>query len=172
MKNIFTPNSLIIAAFVIIAAVSRFFPHPANFTPIAAMAIFAGAYCTRKYFAMLLPVVAMLVTDSFLGFYPEIWGVYSALIISVMIGFALRKKVTVLGVIGASLTSSAIFFAISNFAVWAGGLCGYPHTMEGLTTCYVMAIPFFRNEILGTLVYSGLLFGIYEMVARFIPAVR
>jgi hypothetical protein len=172
MKKIFTPNSLIIAAFVILAAAARFLPHPANFTPIAAMAIFAGAYSNKKYFAMLLPIVAMLLTDSFLGFYPEIWGVYVALIFSVAIGFALRKKVTVLNVIGASLVSSVVFFAISNFAVWAGSLCGYPQTIEGLTTCYTMAIPFFRNELLGTLVYSGLFFGIYETITRFIPALR
>jgi hypothetical protein len=172
MKKFFTPNLLIVVALVVIAAAARFFPHPANFTPIVAMAIFAGAYCGKRYFAMLLPIVAMLVTDSFLGFYPEMWGVYVALIASVMIGFLLRKKVTVLGVVGVSLASSVVFFAISNFAVWAGGLCGYPHTVEGLNTCYMMAIPFFRNEVLGTLVYSGLLFGAYEAIIRLIPAVR
>jgi hypothetical protein len=172
MKKIFTPSSLIIIALVIIAVVARFLPHPNNFTPVAAIAIFAGAYSSKKYFAITLPIIAMLSTDAFLGFYPEMWGVYAALILSVVIGFALRKKVTVLGVIGASLTSSIVFFAISNFAVWAGGLCGYPHTVEGLTTCYTMAIPFFRNEVLGTLVYSGLLFGIYEAITRTVPAVR
>ena len=172
MKKNITPNLIIMTAFVVIAAVARFLPHPPNFTPIAAMAIFAGACFTKKYFAILLPVVAMLVTDSFLGFYSEMWGVYVALILSVLIGFTLRRKVTVMGVIGVSLISSVVFFIVSNLAVWAGGLCGYPHTIDGLTECYIMAIPFFRNEVLGTLVYSGLLFGIYEVIVRFIPVVR
>ncbi|MDR1973329.1 MAG: hypothetical protein LBQ31_01495 [Bacteroidales bacterium] len=172
MKKFFTPSSIIVLSIVAIAAAARFFPHPVNFTPIAAMAIFAGAYSSKKYFAMMLPVAAMLITDSFLGFYPEMWGVYVALVLSVLLGFTLRRKKTVLGVVGISLVSSITFFAVSNFAVWAGGLCGYPHTMEGLATCYTMAIPFFRNEVLGTLVYSGVFFGLYEAISRTVRTVK
>jgi hypothetical protein len=170
MKKIFTPSSIVVTALVILAAASRFLPHYANFTPILAMSIFAGTYCSKKYYAMLLPIAVMLVTDAFLGFYPEMWGVYVALILSVMLGFVLRKKVSVLGVAGVSLASSIIFYIVSNFAVWAGGLCGYPYTIEGLTTCYVMAIPFFRTEILGTLLYSGVIFGAYHLITRYVPA--
>jgi len=51
-----------------------------------------------------------------------------------------------------------LFFVLTNFGVWALGAL-YPKTLTGLTECYVVAIPFFRNALLSDLFYSALLFG-------------
>ncbi|MEG1499033.1 MAG: DUF6580 family putative transport protein [Bacteroidales bacterium] len=169
-KQIFTPMNLTIVGMVVLAAMARFMPHPPAFSPIAAMAIFGGAYFAKKSWALVLPLVVMLATDAYFGYYPEMWGVYIPFIIAGCLGFLLRKKVTVLRVGGICLSSSLIFFLISNFAVWLGGLCAYPMNFSGLITCYAMGLPFFRNEVLGTLVYSGVMFGAFELAKLYLPS--
>lgn len=169
MKKI-SISTWVILGLVVLAAVSRFLPHPICFSPIAAMAIFGGAYFAKKSIAIILPIIVMLATDCIIGFYPEMWGVYLPFVIAGCLGFLLRKKVSVLRVGGICISSSVIFYLVSNFAVWLQGMCGYPMSWEGLMQCYVMALPFFRNELLGTLAYSGILFGAYEFAKARIPA--
>lgn len=158
MKNRIFPILVVLAAVLL-----RFLPHPANVAPIAAMALFGGAYLDKKY-AIILPLVVMLISDYFLGFHNTMPFVYGSFLVSALIGLKLKNKVKTKTVLGASLLSSAIFYIVTNFGVWlTSGM--YEMTFLGLIKCYVLAIPFFRNTILGDLFYCVMMFGGYELVS-------
>ena len=143
----------------------RLFPHPFNVTPVMAMGLFAGTYFDRKWLGFAIPLLSMFLADIFLGFHDTMLFVYGAILIAVSIGFLLRKSVSPLKVIGASVAGSIIFFVITNFGVWAVSDY-YPKTWEGLVTCYTMAIPFFQRTLLGDLFFNGVLFISYWYFAK------
>ena len=154
--------------FILSGVILRIIPHPANFAPIAAIALFGGAKLNKKY-ALLVPIIAMLIGDIFIGFY-NIWimlSVYGSFLLIGLIGVWLKKHYSWKMTIGGALVSSIIFFLITNFAVWAIPSSFYPHTFQGLINCYIMAIPFFRNTVLGDLFYVGVMFGLYELVINY-----
>lgn len=158
-------TKILIAVLIILAAAaSRLVKHPFNFTPVAAMALFAGCYLHKKW-GVVLPLAAMFVSDIFIGFYD--WQVMASVYLSIALAFAigwfLNRHKKWYTVIGASLASSITFFLVTNFAVWAF-FNWYPHTLAGLLSCFTLALPFFRNTLLGDLVYSGILFGAYELI--------
>lgn len=153
------------------AAALRLVPHPPNFSPIDAMALFSGAYLGRRALAFGAPLAALLLSDLVLGFYSGILFQYAAVALVVLLGSAALPRRSVLRIAGAALASSVLFFAISNFGVWmVSGM--YAHTLAGLATCYVAAIPFFQNTVGGDLFYSALLFGGFALVEHFVPRLR
>jgi len=159
-----TRTKIIIAVLIILlAASSRLVKHPFNFTPIAAMALFAGCYLHKKW-GLLLPLAAMLVSDYFIGFYDwqVMLSVYLSVGLSFAIGWYLSRRLKWHNVAFASLASSITFFVITNFAVWAF-FNWYPHTLAGLLNCFTLALPFFRNTLMGDMFYSVILFGAYEL---------
>ena len=171
MQKFFDKRFLIMTGLIFIAAMSRLVPHPYNFSPIMALALFGGAYFENKKFAFIIPIFAMLVSDVILGFHATIWAVYISFAIGVLLGFLLRKKATFNRIILASISSSVIFFIFTNFAVWlVTGL--YKLNLEGLTMCYTMALPFFRYTLAGDLVYCGALFGIFALAERYVPLTK
>ena len=151
-----------IYAFIILGVLSRLVPHPANFAPIAALALFGGANLRRRD-AIIVPLVSLLISDFFIsGFYgPTMFYVYGSFILIGLIGLWLRTHKNLGAIISSSLISSLLFFLITNFGVWTGGW--YPHTLAGLTETYTAAIPFFRNTILGDIFYTTLFFGGFEL---------
>ena len=156
---------------IFIAAALRLVPHPPNFTPIAAMALFGGAYFGRRALAFAAPLGAMLLSDVVLGFHSAMPYVYASVALTVLIGWALSRRRTALRVAGASLAASLLFFVITNFGAWlSGGL--YPPTLSGLAACFVAAIPFFQNTVAGDLLFSGLLFGGFALLEYKLPALR
>jgi hypothetical protein len=155
---------LLAVLLVAFAAVSRFMPHPENFTPIAAMALFGGVYFNKRY-AFVIPLVAMVVSDYFIGFHNYIPYVYGSFVLTGVIGIWLKNHKNVGWIVGASLSSSVLFFVVTNFGVWVTG--GYPQNFGGLVECYIAAIPFFRNTVFGDLLYAGVLFGLYESALHF-----
>lgn len=162
------PNTLIIAALLIaLGFASRLLPHPANFAPIGAIAIFGGLYLPKRW-AIILPMLAMFVSDIFIGFYT--WqimvAVYGSFAIVGLIGLLVRKNKKTATVIGGTILGSILFFLITNFAVWEFGNM-YTHTFAGLIQCYTMAIPFFKNTILGDLFYTGALVGGFELLTYY-----
>lgn len=162
---------LSLTGMVLIAALSRIIPHPDNVAPIAAMALFGGAYFSRKSMAFLIPFLAMVLSDLFIGFHRQIPTVYLSFALTVMIGFFLRSNKKALSILWASLGSSVLFFLITNLGVWLfDGL--YPHTMSGLGTCYTAAIPFFRNSLFGDLLYAAILFGSFSLAERRFPSLQ
>ena len=162
----------LMAGLVFGAAALRLLPHPPNFTPVAAIALFAGAHFERKRWAFAVPLAAMLVSDAVLelltgrGFtsgMPVIYGTFAAI---VGIGLLLRRRRTeVLPVAGAAFASAALFYLTTNFAVWASGQL-YARTLSGLVACYVAAIPFFGPTLASDLFYSAVLFGGFAWAER------
>jgi len=154
---------------IILAAMSRLVPHSPNFTPIGALGLFAGAYISMRRF-WLVPLAALLISDILIGFYHPVTmvSVYLAFILCAVIGRKVLLEHRSIFRVGAiTLSASVIFFVLSNFGDWLSGF-NYPVTWEGLVTCYVMAIPFFGNTVMGDLFYVALLFGTYEMVRTWI----
>ena len=162
---------LAILSAIVAAAALRLVPHPPNFTPIAAMALFGAAHLGRKPIAFAAPLGALLLSDVVLGFYAGMWVQYLSVALVVLIGWLALSKVTALRVGAAAIASSILFFATTNFGVWLLGTM-YPHTLAGLAASYVAAIPFFQNTLAGDLFYSGLLFGGFALLERLAPVVR
>ncbi len=154
---------------ILFAAFSRLIPHAPNFTPVISIALFAGAYLKKRY-AFFVPVAALLLSDLVIGFYDfgSMATVYGTILLIVAVGLMLEKKISAGKILGLSLTGAVVFFITTNFAVWMVPASIYPKTLAGLAQCYVMAIPFFWNMVLGTLVYSALMFGVYELAGRFV----
>lgn len=156
-------NSVFLYGLIILVIISRLIPHPANFTPFAAVGLFAGAYLTRRV-AWLIPFAALIVSDLLIGTYHvyAMLFVYLGFAANILIGrLLLMKKRSVLNVLAAAIMSAVIFFLFSNFGVWLTGMM-YPMTFAGLSECFVMAIPFFENTLYGTLLYTIVLFGTCE----------
>ena len=149
-----------------ILALGRLIPHPPNFTPILAAAIFAPYMIKDKWIAMAIPLVAMFIGDIIIGFHPYMLWVYGAIGISSLLShWSMRfgRKYIQLGIM--ALVSSILFFIITNFAVWVMWDY-YPNTMDGLLLCYSKAIPFFQNTVYGTLVYTSLMTMMVVVVNR------
>lgn len=171
---------VVLVSMILGAAASRLIPHPPNFTPIAAIALFGGACFTSKRVAFVLPLAAMLVSDLAIavlrgdlsvGLHRSMPVVYGCLALIVCIGFWLRRRRNAVPIAGAALTSSILFFALTNFGVWAFGSL-YPKTWDGLVACYLAAIPFFRNSVLGDAVYVTALFGGLALAEKAWPLLR
>jgi len=158
----------VFVALVVVGIVSRLLPHPANFTPLAALALFGGYYFKREG-KIILPLLALFVSDCFLGFYDLklMLVVYFCFFLNVMLGSYLGDKKILGKAVGFSVVGSIIFFLATNFAVWAFG-SWYPHTASGLVACFYLAIPFFRNTLLGDLFFTCSLFGAYQLVSNYV----
>ena len=154
-----SPRLLFVVSVIVAAVVARLIPHPFNFTPVGAAALFAGATIARKWIAFLVPLSAMFVSDAILGFHSAMPVVYGCFALTVCIGFSLRSRTrSPLALLGAATASATLFFIVTNFFVFATSAL-YPHTAAGLATCYIAAISFYGNQIAGDLVYTAVLFG-------------
>jgi hypothetical protein len=161
------------------AAAMRLVPHPPNITPMAAMALFGGVYFATRRTAFLVPLAAMYLSDLALGFFIYDFGwfhgfmpfVYASFAVTVCLGFLIKHRLTPLRVGGAALMSSFLFFIVTNFGVWLVGNF-YPKTVTGLVSCYVAAIPFFKNTLAGNAFYTLVLFGGFALAQRYLPVLR
>ena len=171
MNKHVTVRSATIFALILGAAISRLLPHPPNVTPLGALALFAGAYVTDKRLAVVIPLAAMALSDAIIGFHVLLPVVYLCVAATVWIGFGLRSGVKIVGLAARVLAGSILFFIVTNFGVWAMGTM-YPHSFAGLVSCYVAAIPFFRNSLLGDVGFAALLFGSFVLAGRMVPAIR
>jgi hypothetical protein len=174
----------VITMLILFAAMSRLVPHPPNFAPIGGMALFGAAYFAQRYWAFVVPIISMWISDlvlnnivyaqyfdGFVWFYAGSLFTYGAFALIVVLGMFTLKKVRILGLYLSALGASAIFFIVSNFGVWFSGIM-YPKDLGGLTACYIAGLPFLQNTILGDLVYSSLLFGAFEFSLRRCPQLR
>ena len=162
------PRLMLLAGLVVAAALSRLIPHPPNFSPIEATALFAGAYFLDRRLALLVPIAAMLLSDLFIGFHSGVPVVYACIAAMAWFGRGLAVKRSPLRIAGYGLAGAVFFFAVTNFWVWlADGM--YPMTLEGLVACYTMALPFFQNQLAGVAFYSIVLFGGVALAERLAP---
>ncbi|MFN8164899.1 MAG: DUF6580 family putative transport protein [Bacteroidia bacterium] len=157
-KNL-VPAILLLA----VAGLSRFIPHPGNFTAIGAMALFSGAVIADRRLAFLLPMIVMLVTDFVLGLHVSMIPVYACFALTVFIGTRIGSNPKFFKVVAGSLLASVIFYLVTNLPIWYADQSLYPLTFAGTMESYTQAIPFFRNQVMGDLFYSGLLFGIFSL---------
>ena len=159
--------------FIFLGALTRFFPPIANFTPLAAMALFGGAYLINKKWAFIIPLTAIFISDIIFeiyngtGFYPDMIFVYGSMALITCLGFYLRGREQRQTIMVASLTGSIIFFLLTNFGTWTTGYYGY--TFTGLMNCYVAGIPFFKGTLLGDLFYNIVFFGGFALASRMTP---
>ena len=174
----------LISAMILLAAMSRLIPHPANFAPIGGMALFGAAYFGKRYWAFVIPIVSMWLSDlvlnnvvygayfdHFVWFYSGSLFTYTAFALIVVLGIFTLKKVKPGKLIISAIGASAIFFVVSNFGVWiSSGI--YPHTTAGVQACYVAGLPFLKNTFSGDLVYTVILFGLFELAQYKIPAIQ
>jgi len=167
------PRACGVIAFVVLVALGvagRLLPHPPNVTPVLAAALFAGFLFRHRAVAILAPLVTLVISDAVIGLYD--WRlmaiVYAAFLAPMLLRPLIRFKPTVLSATGCALAASIVFFVVSNFGVWwLGGL--YSKSAAGLVACYVAAIPFFGNSLVGDLVWSGVFFGLYSAAVRCLP---
>jgi hypothetical protein len=162
---------LLALALIVLAAALRIAPHPWNFTPVGAMALFSGAMLRDRRLAFLFPVLALFAGDLFVGFHKLMFVVYASFLLNVAIGLWLRDRRTIARISLATLLGALQFFLATNFAVWQF-LSGFPHTASGLLACYIAGIPLFWNTLAGDAFYAALLFGGYALAERFIPALQ
>ena len=142
-------KSVFVVSLIFFAILSRFLPHPPNFTPIAAIALLSSKGFVNRWVAFLIPIVSLFISDLFLGLHTTIPFVYGSFILIALLGRYV-KKINILTV----LLSSSIFFLVTNLGVW---LLHYPLSVEGIFQCYILALPFFLNTVIGDLVYGALL---------------
>ncbi|OGG34970.1 hypothetical protein A2363_01985 [Candidatus Gottesmanbacteria bacterium RIFOXYB1_FULL_47_11] len=151
---------------LIIGVFSRLVPHPANMTAVGALAIFSGARLGMKK-SVIITIAVMGISDVILGFHSVMWATYGAMVLAVILGRYVSRSRSVVRIAGVTITSSVLFYLITNFAVWAAPGSMYAHTVSGLLDSYIMALPFFRNSLMGDMFYTALFFGAHEwMLAR------
>ncbi|GAA4898839.1 DUF6580 family putative transport protein [Ferrimonas pelagia] len=165
-------NKLIaVTVMIALCALYRILPHPFNFTPVAAMGLFAGAMFDSKRLALVVPLIAMLLGDLFIGFHQTMLFVYLSTAITAGIGMLLRSKRSVGTIALAGLASSVQFFFVTNTGMWAVTNF-YPHTWEGLVQCWIMGLPFMQNDLAGTWLFSAVLFGGFALATRHFPQLQ
>ena len=170
-KLVLLLRGAVIATLIVLSAVLRIVPHPWNFTPVGAMALFSGATFRNRWLAFVLPLASLFAGDVFIGFHKLMLTVYASFAVSVAIGQWLGENRTVARIGGAVFLGSLQFFAVTNLAMWAvGGF--YPKTMAGLMSCFAAGVPFLWNTLAGDALFAGILFGAFAFAERLFPAIR
>lgn len=159
----------VLFALILVAGLCRWLPHPMNFTPIGAMALFGGANCSTRRLAFVLPLAALAVGDLATGFHILMPVVYLSFAVNVMLGRYLRQRRTVANTVLVTIAGAIQFFVVTNLATW---WVYYPQTLSGLVECFVAAIPCFQNTLAGDATFVGLLFGGLALTEARFPAIR
>ena len=170
--NFVHARTLVIAGVVLAAAALRLAPHPMNFAPIGALALFGGAYFSSKREALAIPLLSLILGDVVTGFHQLIPFVYASFLVSVAIGFWLRRKRSAPRIAAATLAGAIQFFLVTNFALWASSIGSFPKTAGGLAACYIAGLPLFCNTLAGDAFYAALLFGAMALAERRFPVLR
>jgi hypothetical protein len=171
-KNFLQVRTLVVTGIVLAAAALRLAPHPMNFAPIGALALFGGAYFSSKRAALAVPLLSLIASDVFTGFHPLVPFVYASFLVSVAIGFWLRSKKSAPRVGAATIAGAIQFFLVTNFALWASSIGSFPKTAGGLAACYIAGIPLFWNTLVGDAFYATLFFGGMALAERRFPVLR
>ena len=161
MQNLFTvlKKEIFPISLILILAFARLIPHPPNFTPIIAVAIVSGYFFKNINLSLLTLLIAMLISDLFIGFYENVIFVYASLLLITFVFHKISNKINFKNLFIYGFAGSLIFFVVSNFGVWILGSPGvhdiaYEKSLSGLIECYILAIPFFGNTFLSTLIFA------------------
>jgi hypothetical protein len=170
-KNSALYRTILALAMIVLAAILRIVPHPWNFAPIGAMALFSGAMVRDRRLALLFPLLTLLAGDLFIGFHKLMPLVYASTLVSVALGFLLRDRETLGRIAGVTMLGSIQFFLVTNFGVWLL-LDTFPKTAAGLVACYIAGVPLFWNTVASDALYVILLFGGFALAERLFPGFR
>ena len=140
-------------------AISRFVPHPPNFTSLIAISFYVPFFFGVKFIPIVL--LCFFITDLFIGFHNITFFTWGSVLVIGMLS-KIFFKTMISRVFGAN-TGALAFFILTNFGVWLFGNYGY--TFDGLMACYVAALPFFTNTIVSTLLFSIIIEGIYGFLS-------
>jgi hypothetical protein len=151
--------ALIIISFGIL---SRVVVHTPNFTPVLSLTLVGGMYLKGRQ-AIWVPLVLMVISDLIIGFYHEMFFVWGSIVLISLFGIWLKDRKSFINVLSGSIFSAVVFFILTNFGSW---LTLYPHTVEGLRQCYILAIPFFRSTLVSTVAYSLVFYAAYEWLLK------
>lgn len=166
-------HHLLAIGLLALAALARLLPHPANMTPLVAVALFGGAVLPRRL-GLAVPLLAIIASDLALGLHDVVAFTWSGVLVAAMVGRLMVPRASRSGfprpapLALASVMGSTLFFIVSNFGVWLVGHSGtlYPHTSSGLAACFAAGLPFYRNALLGDLGWTFGLFGLYALASR------
>ena len=163
-------KEIIPISLILILAFARLIPHPPNFTPIIAVALISGYFFKNINLSLLILLVAMLLSDLFIGFYENMIFVYASLLLITFVFHKISNKINFKNLFIYGFAGSLIFFIVSNFGVWALGSPGvqdivYDKSFNGLMECYILAIPFFGNTFLSTVIFAYPAIFIYKSLA-------
>lgn len=154
-----------IIAVIFVLALFRLMQIIPNVSPIAAMALFAGAQFSDKKLAFIIPFAALLASDFILGMHSTMIFVYGAFALTVLVGMSIQKRQTIISVFIAALGTSLMFFLVTNAGVWLM-YESYAPGLTGLMEAYIAGIPFYQNTLLGDLFFSAVLFGGYALIKQ------
>ena len=161
MQSLFTilKKEIFPISLILILVFARLIPHPPNFTPIIAAAIVSGYLFKNINLSLLTLLIAMLISDLFIGFYENVIFVYASLLLITFVFHKISNKINFKNLFIYGFAGSLIFFIVSNFGVWALSSPGvydiaYEKNLNGLMQCYILAIPFFGNTFLSTLIFA------------------
>ena len=167
----------VLSIIILLAAFTRIMPHPPNFSPMAAIGLFGAAHFAKKWQAFFIPLIGICVSDlvinnyvysssssNFVWFYSGFYWQYISYILIIFAGlFIFNRGISLTKMFGGMISSSGIFFLVSNFGVWAGGTM-YPKNFGGLITCYAAGVPFIHNTIISDVLFTTVLFGTYYLL--------
>lgn len=142
-----------LVAIIAFLALSRCLPHPPNFTPLAAMSLLSGAFLRDWRLALIIPLGAMLLSDLYLGLHNSMLFVYAAMASIVIFSRYGLRRVSLFRLTSASVLSAVWFFLLTNFGAWLGHET-YAPSLNGLMQAYVAGIPFFRNTLLSSVLFT------------------
>ena len=167
----------VLSIIILLAAFTRIMPHPPNFSPMAAIGLFGAAHFAKKWQAFFIPLIGIWVSDlvinnyvysssssNFVWFYSGFYWQYMSYILIIFTGlFIFNRGISLTKTFGGMMSSSGIFFLVSNFGVWTGGTM-YPKNFGGLITCYAAGVPFIHNTIISDVLFTTVLFGTYYLL--------
>ena len=157
-------NQRLVIGLMLLGVASRLIPHPWNATPVMAIALFGGAYLSKRL-AIILPLAIVVISDLIIGLHNTILFTWGAFALTGLLAWWIRKRPDATRITLGAVAGSVLFFVITNFGVWVAGEL-YPRTAAGLWQCYLLAVPFFRGTFLGDAVYTTVFFGGYALVSR------
>ncbi|MFP4544967.1 MAG: DUF6580 family putative transport protein [Candidatus Kapaibacterium sp.] len=167
MKEFRSTKFLFVLAVILLAASTRFISDIPNFNPFWAVAFFAGAMIPGRFKAIAIPLGALFISDIFLGFHADMLAVYLGFALMIFIGRVLMNKPDIYNIGGGAVLGAVLFYLITNFSSWIT-MGTYPMTWDGLISCYAAAIPFFRNAILSTVLFTYAFFGVNLLFEKFV----
>jgi len=155
---------------VVVGALARLLPHPPNMTPLVAVALFGGSVLP-KGLGIVVPVLAIFASDLAIGLHDVMAFTWGSASLTAMLGWWVRRRPRPGRIACAAVLGSTLFFLVANFGVWLIDMI-YPRTWPGLAACYVAALPFFRNALIGDLAYTVFLFGFMRLAEVRFPTLR